>query len=40
MKVIHLLLERDGDEVNEGRISGDEGERTLGGLRKKFQAFM
>lgn len=28
MKVIHLFLERDGDEGNEGRISGDE-EREL-----------
>lgn len=39
MKVIHLFLERDGGEVNKGRISGDEGERTLGGLRKEFHAF-
>lgn len=38
MEVIHLFLERNGGEINEGRISGDKGERTLGGLRKELQA--
>lgn len=36
----YLFLERDGDEVNEGRMKGDKEERTWRGLGKEFQAFI